>query len=207
MKKPYHIQDNSQESTPNPHQGNPLSLKGDLAWNELFREIDPCAIPDNSIQLISNNWMLITAGTAEKFNTMTASWGALGEIWGKDAAFIFVRDSRYTFQFLKGNEGFSLSFFPDGYKDSLMLCGRKSGRDTDKVKEAGLLPVISPGQYITFRQARLVVECRKMFMQKLDRNHFTPEYADMINPRHYNQTDPADHYLFIGAIEKTWIKR
>ncbi len=32
--------------------------------------------------------MLVTAGTKEKFNTMTASWGGIGWLWNKPVAFV-----------------------------------------------------------------------------------------------------------------------
>ena len=37
----------------------------------------------NPFELIGKDWMLISAGTAEKWNTMTASWGGVGVMWGK----------------------------------------------------------------------------------------------------------------------------
>ena len=43
-----------------------------------FAEIKPAEIEGNPIHLIGQEWMLITAGTPQHFNTMTASWGSLG---------------------------------------------------------------------------------------------------------------------------------
>ena len=48
-----------------------------------FREISVEQLKDNPFTLINKDWMLITAGDAEKHNTMTASWGGVGELWGK----------------------------------------------------------------------------------------------------------------------------
>lgn len=176
-------------------------------WEDLFEEIAPTDIPDNIIQLISNDWMLITAGNRDHFNTMTASWGAMGELWGKDAAFIFVRESRYTFDFLQKDSCFTLCFFPVENRDALKICGTRSGRDTDKVREAGLETVQSPTGNIAFGQARMIVECRKMFVQKMDRGNFMPEYASSINPRYYTVEDPADHHMFVGDIRKVWVRK
>ena len=48
-----------------------------------FMEIDPHELTDNVFRLIEQNWMLVTAGKREAFNTMTASWGGLGVLpWG-----------------------------------------------------------------------------------------------------------------------------
>ena len=68
---------------------------------------------------IGKEWMLITAGTKEKINTMTASWGSLGVMWGKNVAFTFIRPQRYTKEFIDDNNTFSLCFFPEEYKKDL----------------------------------------------------------------------------------------
>ena len=43
-----------------------------------FQEIQPGEITGNPFTLIGKDWMLVTAGDAGKFNTMTASWGGVG---------------------------------------------------------------------------------------------------------------------------------
>ena len=64
----------------------------------------------NPFQKIGKEWMLITAGNKEKANTMTASWGGVGVLWGKNVVFAFVRDTRYTKEFIDREETFSLTF-------------------------------------------------------------------------------------------------
>ena len=81
--------------------------------------------------------MLITAGNLTKYNTMTASWGGFGILWNKPVCYVFVRPSRYTFEFMESNAGFTLSFFPKEYRKALNILGSKSGRDLDKVKLSG----------------------------------------------------------------------
>ena len=66
-----------------------------------MKEINIRDIKISAPELISDGWGLVTAGNEEKFNTMTVSWGAFGEIWGKDAAFIFIRPQRYTYEFIE----------------------------------------------------------------------------------------------------------
>ena len=53
-----------------------------------MKKIDVKSLQDNVFSLIGDRWMLITAGTAERCNTMTASWGGLGVLWGAPAATI-----------------------------------------------------------------------------------------------------------------------
>lgn len=66
-----------------------------------MKEINVSQLADNMIEAIGKEWMLVTAGTKEKFNTMTASWGGTGVLWGKTVAFIFIRPERYTYEFIK----------------------------------------------------------------------------------------------------------
>ena len=84
-----------------------------------MRPIDPAQITDNFISLIGKEWMLITAGDASSYNTMTASWGTIGFLWNHPVAFVFVRTERYTFKFMEQYEGFTLSFLGDRAPRSL----------------------------------------------------------------------------------------
>ncbi|MDR2009363.1 MAG: flavin reductase [Bacteroidales bacterium] len=170
---------------------------------EEFVKINATDIPDNVIKLISQDWMLITSGNKESFNTMTASWGALGEIWGKDASFIMVRDSRYTYEFLEENDYYTLSFFSENYRDALQLCGTKSGRDTDKVKESGLTSLELESGTMAFEEARLIIECRKLYSEPFKKESFTD---DELFEKIYNEDDNSIHTLYIGEITNVWIK-
>ena len=69
-----------------------------------FREISVEQLKDNPFTLINKDWMLITAGDAEKHNTMTASWGGVGELWGKYVSTIYIRPQRYTLEFVEREE-------------------------------------------------------------------------------------------------------
>ena len=64
-------------------------------------------------------WALLKAGTKDKFNTMTISWGGLGTLWGKPVATVYVRQSRYTHDFMDDNDYFTISFYPEAYKKTL----------------------------------------------------------------------------------------
>ena len=58
-----------------------------------MREIEPSALDKNVFKLVGEDWMLVTAGGPDKLNTMTASWGGLGVIWGEPAATVYIRPS------------------------------------------------------------------------------------------------------------------
>ena len=57
----------------------------------MFSRIDPKELDQNVFSMIGEQWMLVTAGTAERCNTMTASWGGLGVLWGKPVATVYIR--------------------------------------------------------------------------------------------------------------------
>ena len=161
-----------------------------------FREIKPEALRDNPFTLIGKDWMLITAGTREKFNTMTASWGGLGVLWDRNVCFAFVRPSRYTFEFLENAPGFTLCFFDESWRDKLMFCGSNSGRTVDKVKKTGLAPVFTKSGNVWFEQARLMIECSKIAYTDLDPKHFLdPKIAEFYE-------GPDYHRVYIGEIER-----
>ena len=144
-------------------------------------------------ELIGNDWMLITAGNKEKFNTMTASWGTIGILWNKKVATCFIRPQRYTFEFIEKNDYFSLSFFDSSYKDILKLCGTKSGREIDKVKETNLTPCFeNVAPY--FKEAHTVLVCKKIYSQFID-----PEcILDKSIEKNYPNKDY--HKMYVGEI-------
>ncbi len=162
-----------------------------------MKEINIRDIKISAPGLISDGWGLVTAGNENGFNTMTVSWGALGEIWGKDAAFIFIRPQRYTKEFLDREEYFTLSFYGEEYKSALRICGAKSGRDIDKAKEAGLTPVFTDGT-VTFKEAKYTVVCRKIAVQELNPQGF----IDAGIESNYSKKDY--HIIYIGEIIKTY---
>ncbi len=121
-------------------------------------------IEENLFQMIGEDWMLITAGypKTEKYNTMTASWGGTGILWGKPVAFCFIRPQRYTYTFTEAGNHLTLSFFHGKKRDALKLCGSRSGRDCDKITLAGLTPVIEQ-PYVWFAEAETVLKCTKLY--------------------------------------------
>lgn len=162
-----------------------------------MKEISAKEIKDNLIKAIADEWMLITAGNADGYNTMTASWGFVGEMWGEDSVAVMVRPQRYTMQFIEENDKFTLSFYGDR-KDIHAICGHKSGRDTDKAAECGLTPVFEDGTAY-FKQARLVIVCKKQYMSRLEEKCF----IDKEPLKWYPEKDY--HNMIIGKIEKVLI--
>ncbi len=167
-----------------------------------YIQIEPTDIDGNLIRQIASDWMLVTAGDRQKFNTMTANWGGMGYLWNKHVVFVFVRPERYTYQFMENSDGFTLSFFEEKYRDALNLCGAKSGRDCDKVAEASLTPHFTEQGYPVFREARMVLECRKLYAETLSKSSFIDDEPLKI---HYS-TKGGIHKMYIAEIVKVWVK-
>ncbi len=135
-------------------------------------------------------WALLTAGNRDNFNTMTISWGALGTIWGKPTATVYVRTSRYTHEFMDKYDCFTVSFYPESCRKTLGILGTKSGRDMDKMRASGLTP-IEAGESMSFAEAECTLVCRKMYMQSLDVDRIPKEIVQKL----YATDAPHDMYL------------
>ena len=160
-------------------------------------------LTENFFEAIGKEWMLVTSGSKEKFNTMTASWGGIGFLWNKAVAFIFIRPERYTYEFIEKNDMLTLSFLGSGNRSIYNICGSKSGRDTDKIKESGLLPLTTPDGNVTFEQARLTLECRKLYGQLLSPEHF----IDKSLPDKWYGAQGNFHKVYVVEILRVWEKR
>jgi flavin reductase (DIM6/NTAB) family NADH-FMN oxidoreductase RutF len=143
------------------------------------------------------DWLLLSSGdfSAGKYNAMTISWGSLGVMWNRPFAQVVVRPQRYTFEFMERYDTFTLSAFPRQYHQALSLLGTKSGRDGDKISEAGLTAVASTCVAApTYAEASVVLECRKIYWQDYDPAHFLdPSIARNYPARDY-------HRVYFGEI-------
>lgn len=139
------------------------------------RSIPIDSFTSNPFQLFDKQWFVLTCGdfAARKYNCMTISWGSLGIMWNKPFAQVVVRPTRFTYGFINEFDSFTLCTFADKYRSAMNLLGSKSGRDGDKIKDSGLTPIASKLVAApSFHEARLVLECRKMYWQDFDPHHF-----------------------------------
>ncbi len=160
-----------------------------------FTTIQASEITDNVFKLLDKDWMLITAGRLDHYNTMTASWGHMGIMWNLPVAMAWIRPQRYTFEFAEQYSDFTLNFFTEEHRKALQFCGSRSGRDHDKAAETGLTPQATEAGNVFFREARLVMECRKIYSDDLKKENFIlPEVA----LKHYAKGD--FHRFYMGEI-------
>ena len=152
----------------------------------MFKEIKATDIKENIVDLLKNNWGLVTAGNNEKYNMMTVSWGAMGELWGKDSVTVYIRPQRYTEEFMNAFDHFTLSFFSLDKKQAVHgVCGL-----TPNFDEAAPY----------FEEAKLVLVCKKMAKSKFDPKEFID---DTVEDKWYPEKD--FHYIYFAEIEKVLI--
>lgn len=165
-----------------------------------FKEVDAKQLQFNPFTKIGKEWMLVTAGNGEKFNTMTASWGGLGEFWGKDTVTIYIRPTRYTKEFIDSNDTFTIAFFKEDYRQALNICGKVSGRDVDKVKETGLTPWFVDDT-VAFKEASMVFVCKKLYHDEMPAENFDAKEND---EKWYPNKDY--HTMYIAEIQKVFVQ-
>ena len=160
----------------------------------MLQKIDLATCTFNPFDKIGKQWMLITSGSLNNYNTMTASWGMMGFIWRKPVINIVVRKQRYTYEFVEKNDLFTVSFYPESYKKALTFCGTKSGRDVNKAKECNLTPMEFDNS-VAFAEAEMVFVCKKQYVQDLQEDCFLDKtIADEVYP----QKD--FHRSYVGEI-------
>lgn len=151
----------------------------------------------SSFNLWEEDWFVLASGdySTGQFNCMTISWGSLGIMWNKPFVQVVVRPGRYTFEFMEKYPDFSISHFPRNFHSSLQILGSRSGRDGNKIQEAGLTPCSSEKIFApSFAEADLVFECRKMFSQDFNPDGF-------LLPEIINQYPQPDyHRQYFGEI-------
>ena len=159
----------------------------------MFEKVDIHSLNFNPFDKVGKDWLLISAIKNGKTNTMTASWGTLGHLWNKNVAIIFIRPQRYTKEFVDESETFTLSFFDDKHKE-LSYLGTKSGKDEDKISNVNFHIEMVDGNP-TFKEAKEVFICKKLYVGKLEKEHF-------LLPEIYEKNYPLDdlHYVYIGEI-------
>lgn len=166
-----------------------------------FQQIAVTDLALNPFGAIGQDWMLVTAGDEQQANTMTASWGGLGVLWGQDVAFVFIRPQRYTKQFMDAKGCFSLSFF-DGYKQEMGVLGSVSGRDRDKIAEVGMQLTMIDGVPV-FEEAKLVLILDTLYTDEVKPENFLPAAQDML--KWYPNDD--FHTVYVAKIRGAYVKR
>ena len=168
-----------------------------------FQPLDIKDVDINPFNMIASDWFALTAEADGKINTMTAGWGGFGVMWGKNVAFIVVRDSRYTREIIDKADTFSMTFFDMKNKQNrviLKYLGGVSGRDEDKIKNAALnVYYYDKTPYID--EGNIVYICRKLSKTPIN----SDSLIDMgIDEKWY--ADKDYHSLYIAEITNMLVR-
>ncbi len=166
-----------------------------------FKEINTKEF-DLNVFDIKNKWMLITASKPDgSVNTMTASWGGFGIMWNKEIVWVVIRPQRYTKEFVDSADSFSLTFFDNKYKKELAYLGKVSGRDEDKISNAGLT-IANDNNIPYFEEAETVIFAKKLYSQPMGESFFidSQPITDWYPKKDY-------HILYMAEISKIIINQ
>lgn len=156
---------------------------------------------DNAIKAIGSDWMLITVEDKEsgRVNAMTASWGAMGVLWGKNICVCFVRPERHTYSLLEKQKEFSIAFLPEEYRDAYRVCGRESGRDIDKLGKCGLT-VCDVGGIPVISEADTALVCRVLYEDEIKESCFLE--MELLK----NYENGGYHRMYVCEIKEAYRK-
>ena len=181
----------------------------EINFDQLFNRISQEEITDNLFTLIGKlvgDSTIITAGKEDHYNSMTGSVGGLGIFLKKPITWCLLRADRYTLELIQKEQTYTLSYFTNEYKEQILFLGSKSGRDNEKMKEVELTSVQTPSGNMSFKEARLIIECKLTQITTANPNDFyTQEVKDFIKEAYKD----ANHYrkMVFGEITHVWVKK
>jgi flavin reductase (DIM6/NTAB) family NADH-FMN oxidoreductase RutF len=177
------------------------------SFSELFTAIDVKNIPEDVFTLISENFAVLTAGSPSHYNSMVAGWGGWGVMFSKPTTFLMLRSSRYTLELMRKELRYTMAFFDDEYKDDIMKFGTQSGRDSDeKMKNTALTAVETPANNMTFKEAKLIIECNLVQVTTVSPDDFNTEDSKKFIVDAYAETKDY-HKVVFGEITNVWVRK
>lgn len=177
-----------------------------MNFNELFKQISPKEIPDSVFTLAGEEFAVVTAGKKDNYNSMVSSGGGLGLLFKKPGTWCIIRKDRYTLEMIKKENTYTLSYFPNKYKEEVLFLGSKSGRDSEKMKEVKLTSVQTPSGDISFKEARLVIQCKLIQITTPNPDDFYIQDARDYIKEAYKEPKDYRQYVF-GEITNVWVKK
>ncbi len=146
--------------------------------------------------------VFLTTKAGDKVNCMVIGWGHIGRIWERPVFITYVRDCRYTYEMLEKNPEFTVNVpisKPD--RNAFMICGTKSGREMDKIAEAGL--TLEDPEVITvpgIREFPLTLECRVIYTEMQDASKLPEDIR-----KQFYSIETSEHTAFYGEIVAAYV--
>ncbi|MDE6650946.1 MAG: nitroreductase family protein [Paramuribaculum sp.] len=189
--KPEYIHYNSWDSTaaklPEPEPKTFTEFDVRTQWSE------------NPFDFFRGDGLLLAAGNRDSNNAMTIGWGALGNIWQRDASTVtvYVAEGRYTYQFMEKSKYFTVMQFDKDHSNIPAYMGSHSGRDGDKAAALGLHTLYTEHGTPYYAEATLVLECELLYHYK-----FLTEGMNSDIQSFYSNFPAGVHHQYIGKIVK-----
>ncbi|GHV21846.1 hypothetical protein FACS1894174_05780 [Bacteroidia bacterium] len=177
-------------------------------FDQLFRQISAEEVCDkyNVLTLFGKDFYLVTAGKENHYNSMTGSGGGLVLHLRKPSTWCLFQSDRYTLELIQKEQTYTLSFFPDEYKKQLVFLGSKSGRDSEKMKEVELTSIQTPSGNMSFKEAKLIIECKLTQISTANPEDFYSQEAKEYLKEAYKEISNYRKYVF-GEITHVWEKK
>lgn len=153
---------------------------------------------------------LVTTKAGEKVNSMVIGWGTYGVEWGRPMFVIYIREGRFTREQLDKNPEFTVNVpMGDFDKKIMKVCGSLSGRNIDKVTEAGLTLVDSEEVSVPgIKELPLTLECKVVFRQRQELELIAEKFMNCY-PQDVPSTNPMGnkdpHIAYYGEIVNAYI--
>jgi flavin reductase (DIM6/NTAB) family NADH-FMN oxidoreductase RutF len=179
----------------------------DKSFEELFRLVEPDEVKKNLTELmVEEDNTVLTAGSESHYNSMAASWEAMFRYFREPKTFCFLGAKRYTLELIRKHQSYTMSFMPEQYQSEMFAFGAKSGRDSDKMKETKLTAVSTPSGNMTYKEARVVIECRLFEITSTHPDDFYTEDGKNFVENGYNEGNDY-HKLVFGTVTNVWVRK
>lgn len=176
------------------------------AFTDAFVAISPRDISESVFKLVGGDYSVITAGKIPQHNSMTASFGGFGILFGKPTTWNFLRSNRFTLEKIEQDNLFTMSYFPEKYQNEVLFFGSRSGRNSDKMRESRLTPVSTPSGAPAYMEAKLIIECRLTAINTVNPDDYLTEEGREFVEEGFADTG-AYHKLVFAEIVTVWKRR
>jgi flavin reductase (DIM6/NTAB) family NADH-FMN oxidoreductase RutF len=201
----YQINNEKMKTTSIKKTTNHINVK-EMNFDQLFKQISPEEISDNVFALVGKVFPVITAGKEDHYNSMTCSGGGLGMLFMKPTTWCILRADRYTLKLIQKEQTYTMSYLPNEYKKQILFLGSKSGRDSEKMKEVELTSVQTPSGDMSFKEARLIIECKLTALTTANPNDYCTQEAKDSIIEAYKEANVYRNFVF-GEITYVWVKK
>jgi flavin reductase (DIM6/NTAB) family NADH-FMN oxidoreductase RutF len=177
------------------------------SFSDLFKTIDVKEIQEDIFTLVSQDFAILTAGNPSHYNSMVTGWGGWGILFSKPSVFSFLRSNRYTLELMRKEQRYTMTFFDSEFREDIMQFGMSSGRDSDaKMKNTQLTSVQTPDGNMTFKEAKIIIECKLIEVTTVSPDDFYTDEARKFIEDAYTETNDY-HKMVFGEITSVWVRK